>query len=196
MPSGRLASAFAQISPRSYTTVAQFFRLDSLDQEKSRAIAAHLQQATKDLAAVQPLLNGVLSEDDEGLLHFSSPETLAPELLYESSAVKEIIAHRDVSFDHLEDNHYGPSYCNDSAFAMPLTGRNDPVFRVALCWHSDGFVVVTYLHHAIADGLTCRHVIEALAATTCGQLDDNFRHCQLKLGEITCMHHRPPSKYR
>ncbi|KAH7014345.1 uncharacterized protein B0I36DRAFT_369312 [Microdochium trichocladiopsis] len=176
MQTGEFASVFDQIAPRCYVSVAQYFRT-SADQD-TRRITAHLQQAVRNLITVQPCLGGVLSEDDTAFIRFHSRPV--PEL--NDIEIREIDC-RQVSFADLEEKHYGPSYCCNPEFAVPPPNSEFvPVFRAAICWYQDGFAVLTFLHHTVADGLSCQYLIEALAAVTWDEIKLP-RHRQLRFGE-------------
>lgn len=96
--------------------------------------------------------------------------------------IKEIDC-RQTSFADLESKHYGPSYCCNPGFVVPPPNSEFvPVFHAAICWYHDGFAVLTFLHHTVADGLSCQYLIEALAAATWDEIMLP-RHRQLRLGE-------------
>ncbi|KXJ85161.1 hypothetical protein Micbo1qcDRAFT_223736, partial [Microdochium bolleyi] len=144
------SSVFDQIAPRCYVSVAQYFRTS--DDQDTREIATHLQQAVRNLLTVQPCLGGVLSEDATAFIRFH-PRPV-PEL--QDIEIREIDC-REVSFADLEEKHYGPSHCCNPEFAVsPSKSEFVPVFRAAICWYQDGFAVLTFLHHTVADGLSCQ----------------------------------------
>lgn len=178
MQAQEFTSVFDQIAPRCYVSVAHFFRT-SADQDM-KSISGYLQQAVQRLITIQPCLGGVLSEDDTAFIRFHPRPT--PQL--GDIEIREL-EYRQVSFADLENKHYGPTYCYNPELAVPNDNPFVPVFRVAICWFQDGFALLAFLHHTIADGLSCQYLIELLAAVTREETRLLPRHRQLRLGEPT-----------
>lgn len=181
MQAQEFTSVFDQIAPRCYVSVAHFFRTSAdhgLTGQDMKSISGYLQQAVQKLITIQPCLGSVLSEDDSAFIRFHPRPT--PQL--NDIEIREL-EYRHVSFTDLENKYYGPSYCYNPEFAVPNDNPFVPVFRVAICWFQDGFALLTFLHHTIADGLSCQYLIELLAAVTREETQLLPRRRQLRLSE-------------
>lgn len=179
----RRLSCFDQTAPRGHVRQIFCFPLQDGEQSATRAVE-HLEASLHSLAKAQPEFAGALVAKSNGPHSSSIYLRLTP-----SDTIPLVLDHAHASFgytyDELRAQHFPPQAFVGPRFAIESAivegGKPIPAAVIKAIVIEGGLLLMTYLHHTLADGDSMRLFLDYLSAHSRGEARSG--HLRLELDE-------------